>query len=269
MKKLLLILLLPLFFTFVFAQEEYNVTIDDNTTIDECPEPKIFCGDICVLSHCYEDSDCDDYNPYTTDVCDNAGSCEARCVFITGHNETVKSSVVNASVNDNNVSVSQSTSYYTNETSNKTYISGSFSIRKNITKDYILFIINDPHGFITTRVDKAHFSLEPWKVTKEQIIWKLHGNESILLIRYWFDEELSEEIVKNDVKIEESTKVREPNVSERVYGKVSKRSDIFVSDKLNRLALALMVVIVIVIGGFSVYFVRQKKERVQLIKEVK
>ena len=268
MKKLLLIAILPLFFVFVFAQEDINVTIGDNDTID-CNEPKIYCNDICVLAHCYRDNDCDDFNPYTTDKCINEGSCEARCEFNTGYNESVSENVVNSSVNNDNMAIVQNVRYYRNESNNKTYISGSFSVDKEITKDYLLFIMNDPHGFIINRIDKAHFSIQPWRVTDTQIIWKLKSNETTLLIRYWFDEELSEEIVKEDIKIEETTKVREPNLSEKVYGKVSNKSDIFVSDKLNRIVMTLFVVIMIVVGGFVFYLVRQKKERVQLIKEIK
>ena len=243
---------------FVFGEE--NVT---------CAAPKIMCGDLCVLSHCYNNSQCDDYNPYTADVCVQGGSCEARCDFTTSFNSTVEENVVNSTVDDSNLTLVQAVNYYRNESNNKTYVSGSFSVEKELSDDYILFIMNDPRGFIINRLDKAHFSVEPWRVTDEQLIWKLAGNESVMLIRYWFDEELSEEIVNNDVKIEETTKVREPNFSEKAYSKVSNRSDIFVSDKLNKIVTILFVVISVVILGFVVYMIKERKNRVKLIKEVK
>jgi hypothetical protein len=236
---------------------------------ETCETGKIFCNDICVLSHCIEDKDCDDFNPYTKDICVDKNTCSAKCIFTTDYKENEVQNIVNATVKKDNLTISQNVKYYNDDKTNKTFVTGSFAVEKKTSNEYILFIINDPRGFITSRIDKAHFSIAPWKVTDSQLIWKLNSNESIMLIRYWFDEELSETIVKNNVKIEESTKVRKATVTEKAYSQVSNKSDIYFSDTINKLIITLFVVIVVVVVGFSIYFIQQRKERQNLIKEIK
>ncbi len=52
--------------------------------VPSCPEGQIWCETECRTAACSNDSQCDDQDPLTTDICQNAGSCAAECTHQTG-----------------------------------------------------------------------------------------------------------------------------------------------------------------------------------------
>lgn len=55
--------------------------IDTDNDCMECQTGKILCEDVCTTPTCSLDTDCDDYNTCTIDVCNDAGACNASCSY--------------------------------------------------------------------------------------------------------------------------------------------------------------------------------------------
>jgi hypothetical protein len=213
---------------------------------------------------CNNKLDCIENNPQIIISCEFAGTCNSYCKYIIPNNMSYLNNFYNYNntINNNNFKIFESNKIDINE-NNTSSIYGILNITKNLSNEHFLFIINDPNKILLSNINKIHFNYEPFKITKDSIIFLLKKNESVYLITYYIEPEIALKLIeKNQTFISKNNDLRTPSSLEKLKINISGN----LTPKITKIIKILTIFILIAITFMFIFFIIRKNNYTKELK---